>query len=152
MTAILEELNRDVWHPFVRTYRALDADAFLALHHTDLIRASGTANEVHDFAGYAAQIREFFAMVAGFGDAIMIDFRFHERIAAGDVASERGVFRLSVTPATGRPRTRYGRFHTYARRVDGRWRLASDYDTNEGADAAAFAAGAEIDDVARFAR
>jgi ketosteroid isomerase-like protein len=150
MPGPLEELNRDVWHPFVSAYGALDADAFVALYHPDLIRASGIAGEVLGFAGYAAQMREFFAKVAGFGDRLAIEFRFHERLAAGELASERGVFRLTVTPATGRPRTRYGRFHTYARRVDGRWRFAADYDTFDGGDEAAFAEGAEIDDVARF--
>jgi ketosteroid isomerase-like protein len=151
MTELLEELNRDLWHPFVRAYGALDADAFLALYHPDLIRASGIGREVHGYTGYAAQMREFFAKVAGFGDRTAIDFHFDERLAAGGLASERGVFRLRLTPATGNPRTRYGRFHTYARRVDGRWRFTADYDTFDGADEAAFAAGAEIDDVARFA-
>ena len=151
MTGLLEELNRDVWHPFVRAYGALEVDALLMLYHPDLIRARGDAGEVLGYAGFAAQMREFFAKVAGLGDRIAIEFRFHERLAAGELASERGVFRLTATPAIGRPRTRYGRFHTYARRVDGRWLFAADYDTSDGADEAAFAAGAEIDDVSRFA-
>jgi ketosteroid isomerase-like protein len=152
MTTLLEELNRDLWHPFVRTYGTLDADAFLGLYHSDLIRASGRAGQVQGYDAYAAAMREFFALVAGFGDVIAIDFRFHERLAGGSLASERGVFRLDATPTAGRPRIRYGRFHTYARRAEGRWRFVADYDSADSADEAAFAAGAEIDDVARFAR
>jgi uncharacterized protein (TIGR02246 family) len=146
----LEELNRDIWHPFVRAYGALDADAFLALYRPDLMRATGVSGEALDFDGFAAQMREFFAMVAGYGDTIAIDFRFHERLVGADLASERGVYRLVVTPAAGERRTRYGVFHTYARRADGTWRFAADYDTRDGADEKTFAAAADIDDVARF--
>ncbi|GAA0917767.1 hypothetical protein GCM10009557_89520 [Virgisporangium ochraceum] len=122
MTDLLAQLNRDIWKPFAAAYGALDAGALMDL-----------------------------AMVADRGDRIGIEFRFHERIAAGDLASERGLFGLSVVPAEGEPRERYGRFHTVARRVDGRWRFAVDYDTVGGADAAAFGAAAAVDDLARFA-
>lgn len=151
MTALLENLNRDVWHPFVRSYAERDIDTFLDLYRPDLIRAGGAAGRVHGYAGFATDMRAFFARVAEKGDTVTIDFRFDERIASGDLASERGVFRLTVTPATGEPRTMYGRFHTYARLADGRWRFAADYDTPEGADEAGYESGAEIDDVARFA-
>jgi ketosteroid isomerase-like protein len=151
MTDLLAELNRDLWHPFVAAYATLDAAAFLALNRPDLIRVSAAANQVQGYDGYATDLRAFFAMVAGRGDRIGIGFRFHERMAAGDLASERGLFRLSVVPAEGEPRARYGRFHTCARKSDGRWRFVVDYDTTENADEAAFDAGADIDDVARFA-
>jgi ketosteroid isomerase-like protein len=151
MTDLLAELNRDLWHPFTVAYATLDADAFMALNHTDVIHISGAGKQVNGYAEYAGQMREFFAMVAARGDRIGIEFRFHERIASGDLASERGVFRMSVVPADGELRTRYGRFHTVARKADGRWRFVVDYDTDEAGDAVAFDAGAGVDDLARFA-
>jgi len=128
MTNALEELNRDIWRPFVAAYGDLDIEAFLALHRADLIRISGTAGRVHGYDEYAGQMREFFATVTERGDRIRIDFRFDERITDGDLASERGLFRLSVTSPAQPPRTRYGRFHTLARNTEGRWRLVADYD------------------------
>lgn len=151
MTGLLAELNRDLWHPFVAAYAAVDADAFMALNHTDVVHISGAGKQINGYAEYAGQMREFFAMVAARGDRIGIEFRFHERIASGDLASERGLFRLSVVPADGELRTRYGRFHTVARKADGRWRFGVDYDTDEGADRAAFDDAAAVDDLARFA-
>ena len=150
MTDLLAELNRDLWHPFVAAYAALDPDAFIALNHTDVVHISGAGRQVTGYADYTRQMREFFAMVAARGDRIGIEFRFHERIASGDLASERGLFRLSVVPADGELRTRYGRFHTVARKADGRWRFAVDYDTDEGADRAAFDAAAAVDDLSAF--
>jgi ketosteroid isomerase-like protein len=151
MADLLDQLNRDIWHPFAAAYGGLDADAFMALNHPDVVHVDGTGGHITGYDEYAAQMRAFFAMVAERGDRIGIEFRFQERIAAGEHASERGLFRLSVAPADGDPRERYGRFHTIARRVDGRWRFAVDYDTAEDADADAFAAAAPVDDVERFA-
>jgi ketosteroid isomerase-like protein len=155
---LLRELNRDVWHVFRRTYAAGDVAGFLAFHSPDLIRAGGPDKRVYGFDRYATETAEFMARMAEKGDRLAIDFRFVERIASGNLASERGVFRISVNPGTGRPREFYGRFHTFARKADGRWRIAVDYDSNaddssEGGTVTAerFAAGAEIDDVDRFA-
>ena len=129
---LLRELNRDIWHPFRRSYGSRDATAFLALYTPDLIRAGGPAQQVHGFEEYAAQTGQWFADLTERGDGIGIEFRFLERIASGGLASERGVFRITATQAGGQQRTFYGRFHTFARKQDGRWRIAADYDSNEG--------------------
>jgi uncharacterized protein (TIGR02246 family) len=151
---LLGELNRDVWHAFRRTYAARDAAGFLALHLPDLVRAGGPARQVHGFEEYAAQTAEWFAGLAERGDGIDIDFRFVERIASAGLASERGVYRITAVPASGERRVFYGRFHTFARKVDGHWRIAVDYDSDDGGTVGAetFSAGAGIDDVAAFAR
>lgn len=146
-----EELNRDIWQPFVRAYHALDAETFLSLCRSDMIHASGAAGQIHRFDEYARQMREFFEMVAEHRDQVDIEFRFSERIVADGAASERGLFRLSVTPAEGEPRTRYGRFHTFSVLTEGRWQFLVDYDTADGADAAAFDAATPVEDTSPFA-
>jgi ketosteroid isomerase-like protein len=55
---LLQELNRDVWHAFRRTYGARDAKAFLDLYTPDLLRAGGPEQQVIGFAEYAAQTEE----------------------------------------------------------------------------------------------
>ena len=42
----------------------------------------------------------------------------------------------------------HGRFHTFARQVDGRWQIAADYDSDENATVTAqdFAAAEAMDD------
>jgi hypothetical protein len=146
----LEALNRDIWQPFVRAYHALDAATFLGLCRSDMIHASGAAGQVHRFEEYARQMREFFDMVAERGDQVDIEFRFSERLVADGVASERGLFRLSVTLADGELRTRYGRFHTFSVLTEGRWQFLVDYDTADGADEAAFDAATPVEDTSAF--
>lgn len=49
----------------------------------------------------------------------------------GDLASERGIYRIETLPAAGDGQTFHGRFHTVARKESGRWRIAFDHDSND---------------------
>ncbi|MBB5960163.1 ketosteroid isomerase-like protein [Saccharothrix tamanrassetensis] len=145
----LRGLNHDVWEPFRSAYGRLDAAGFMAVHGPDLIRAEGAAKRVRGRAEYATEIAEWFARVAASGDSLGIAFRFLERLADGDAASERGIYRIDAVRA-GAPKVFYGRFHVFCRRIDGRWRIVVDYDDEEGATEEVFASGAAMDDVTAF--
>lgn len=151
-TDLLRQLNDDVWHPFRHAYARLDADAFLSLYSPELIRAGGPAKQVSGFSEYADQTEQWFAELADRGSSVDVSFRFVERIATDDVASERGIFRLVSTRADGDGRTFYGRFHTYSRRTDGQWRICVDYDTDERSTTLEeeFHAAIDVDDVDAF--
>jgi ketosteroid isomerase-like protein len=148
---LLLELNHDVWHAFRNAYGRLDAQGFLAVHSADLVHAGGPAKQVQGYAEYAVQTTQWFAEVAARGDGLGIEFRFSERIAAGGASSERGVFRITATHE-GDQRVFHGRFHTFCRKVGGRWRIVADYDSDEGGTVteADFAAGVDVDDVGAF--
>lgn len=150
---LLEELNRDIWRAFRSAYAAGDAQAFLALHTADLIRAGGPERSVIGLDEYTAQTSQWFAWLVERGAEASIDFRFVERIVSGELASERGIFRIEVVAPGEDQRVFYGRFHTFARKVHDRWRIAVDYDSDgDGAVTdEMFLAGARIDDVAAFA-
>ncbi|MET9628064.1 nuclear transport factor 2 family protein [Lentzea sp. NPDC006480] len=151
-TDLLRQLNDDIWHPFQLAYAKLDAPAFLELHAPELIRAGGPAKQVSGFADYSAQLEKWFTELADRGSSVTIAFRFVERIASKDLASERGIFHIVSKRADGDERAFYGRFHTYARRTDGRWRICSDYDTDERPATLEeeFHAAVDIDDVEAF--
>ena len=104
------------------------------------------------FADYSDQIEKWFADLADRGSSVTISFRFVERIAVNELASERGIFQIVSKRADGDGRTFYGRFHTYARRTDGRWRLCVDYDTDERSETLEeeYLAAVGVDDVEAF--
>lgn len=151
-TDLLRQLNNDIWHPFQHAYSKLDARAFLNLHAPELIRAGGPAKQVIGFGDYSDQIEEWFAELAHRESTVTISFRFVERIASTNLASERGIFKIVSKRADGDERTFYGRFHTYARRIDERWRICVDYDTDERSAALEdeFLAAVDVDDVEAF--
>ena len=88
------------------------------------------------------------------GDRLAIDFRFLERIAGDGVASERGMYRVTVTPADGPAQEFFGRFHTISRCTADGWRFILDYDGDASGpvDAVAFASGHAIEDTQPFER
>ncbi|GLZ34175.1 hypothetical protein Lesp02_63620 [Lentzea sp. NBRC 105346] len=139
-----QELNDQIWHPFINAYSACDAEKFLALYSRDLIRAGGPAKQIIGYDQYAKEIEEWFGGVRERGSSIAIDFRFHERLIGDKIASERGVFKIDAKKATGESKTFYGRFHVFARKQDGRWLIVADHDTDEGATAETFEAGAAL--------
>ncbi len=113
-------------------YPALDAEQALSTCSTDFLHAGGPTEVAQDRASYLADFRAFFDLVRGNGDRIDLEFRFTQRILGDGVASERGMFRMAVTPAAGAPRQRFGRFHVFLRVEDGRWRILTDYDEPGG--------------------
>jgi ketosteroid isomerase-like protein len=129
---LLVEINRDVWIPFRRAYANRDAEAFIALHANDVIRVEGNGGWVGGFDEYAARLREWFQWVEVQEGSLDIRFRFLERHASQDAVSERGVYRLALTYPEADVRLWFGRFHTVSRKRGGVWRIAFDYDSDEG--------------------
>jgi ketosteroid isomerase-like protein len=145
---LLHELNIDIWRAYQDAFHSGDVEAFLALHTPQLIRAGGPAKSISGFGEYAANSRQWRTDLVERGDTVDIEFRFTERIVTADLASERGVYRLTARRASGEQKTMFGRFHTFSRKTSGRWRIAVDYDGDESGTVSAedFAAADAMDD------
>ena len=149
---LLAELNADIWIPFAEAYNDGDAAAHLALHAPDFIRVEGDRKVIRPLADYATSVRRTFEGAADREEKLNISFRFTERIARGDLASERGIYELVLADNDGNVERLYGRFHTIARKLEGKWRLVVDYDSSEGGAVtrADFLAAAFHEDFKRF--
>jgi hypothetical protein len=88
---LLRELNRDIWEPFRAAYARMDADAYLALHSADLLRVEADEKWLGSLDDYAARVRPAFTRLAATSTLMDIDFRFTERIAAGNYAAAQAV-------------------------------------------------------------
>jgi ketosteroid isomerase-like protein len=145
---LLTQINRDIWMPFSAAYAQGDAEAFIALHSPDVIRVEGNGGWVGGFEEYAGRLREWFQWVAVQEGRLDIRFRFLERHTGDDSSSERGVYRLVLTYPDADERLWYGRFHTICRKRNGVWRIALDYDSDEGGTVGeeTFASGREMDE------
>jgi ketosteroid isomerase-like protein len=153
MTDVFHAINRDIWTPFSESYAAGDVERYLRIHATDFLWIRADSGTIEGLEGYRALSRQSFADLAARGVSLRIAFRFTERIANGDVASERGLFRMSGEGPDGPKPVLYGRFHTIARRLPEGWRLVVDYEyPGSGTDGAAdYEAAHAADDVAVFA-
>lgn len=133
---LLKQLDRDIWIPFSEAFAAGDAERFMGIHSKDLVRVEGGGRkQVMGWAQYAEQNRRSFETQKSRGAKVAIDFRFLERIAGPEQASERGIFQFTMTPSTppnAEPRRFYGKFHVVSRKENGVWKILVDYDSNEG--------------------
>ncbi len=128
----LRAINRDIWTPFSEAYAGNDAGKYLSLHTADFIRANGGQwAGVKNLAEYGASVQTNFARNAENGRKARIDFTFFERVAGPETASERGIYRYTDIPKSGDPRSFYGKFHVFHRKVNGVWKIAVDYDSDE---------------------
>lgn len=129
---ILRELDRDIWKPFAEAFAAGKPEDYFALHSPAFIRAMGDARRVEPREAWMKGTRGMFKSFADRGIKPSIAFRFLERLANSESASERGIFEFTMADAKGEPRRSYGKFHVFSRKEDGRWRILVDYDSSEG--------------------
>jgi len=131
-TISFKEINRDIWQPFMEAYRSKKPEQYIALHAPDFIRASGGKSlHTSDLAQYAQSVRKSFLRFEK-ELQVAISFSFFERTASKNTASERGIYRLTYIKADGTKEQYYGRFHVFLRKINGKWKIAVDYDTDDG--------------------
>ena len=59
-----------------------------------------------------------------------IEFRFIERISSEGKASERGIYKLTVTTGRNEPQFYFGKFHVILTK-ETKWKLLMNYDSDE---------------------
>ena len=127
---VLDEINI-VWADFYRAFDSLDYNYMAKIHANDLVRISG-GTRISDYENYISSYKTNFEAVKSRGETRHIELRFFERINNTKVASERGVYQLSITDTGGNQRYFYGQFHVIFKKRDGQWKIIMDYDSSEG--------------------
>lgn len=124
-----EQINAQVWKPFIRHFSEGNTDAFMALHSKDVIRFGLQGKPASmDWETYrAGQLR---------GDERdrqekrkrTIDLRFEYRAAVDSFAYETGFYRTSYEQE-GQPRQDYfGKFNVILKKEQGQWKILLDSD------------------------
>jgi ketosteroid isomerase-like protein len=128
--SVQQEIDEQVWRPFMAASNRFDADKFLSVQSKDLVRVAPDQKEVYGHERYAREIREGFERARERkGLSRQSEMRFLARSSSGDLAHETGIFRSRVTLPNGEVRTRYSRFEMILRKENGRWKILVDKDT-----------------------
>lgn len=125
----LLNINKDVWQPFTKAFETYDNMLFKSIHCEDLIRISGNSKHIKDIDDYMLSYNSWDTTT---DRKQTISFRFIERITSDNKASERGIYRLTVNVGTDEEQSYYGKFHVLLRKENDTWKIAMDYDSNEG--------------------
>ena len=146
----LEEINRDIWRPFVEGVATYKHELYLGVRSKDYIRLQADSRFFLDHDDYVDDTRRMMAQYAEQGARIDIEMRFTERIVNGESASERGIMKVTFTTPSSEARVSYAPFHAISRRERGTWKVLVDYFAADPADALAFARARAMTDLEPF--
>jgi hypothetical protein len=123
----LEEINRDIWVPFLDGVARNVDTLYLDVHSRDYVRIQEQGRLILSYDTYVDDTRTMMQQYHASGTRITMQVRFQERITNGQFASERGISRIVFATPNSEPRVFYGRFHAVSRREGGRWKILSDF-------------------------
>lgn len=125
-TKIENEVNEQLWKQFKKALEQRDAKAFNNLHTDDVLRVNSGGIKIG--SEYTDGITESYKKPDN--RKRTIDFRLEHRYYSGDTGYEVGYLRISTEESGKETRKNFGRFHVVLKKVDGQWKIAQDWDTN----------------------
>lgn len=150
--AVLKAIDADLWIPFAKAYSTLDADAYIALNSKSVVRILGDLKYIEPYDSFVKSTKGMFDNLKKEKAKLAINWRFTERIHSTDTAAERGIYEFILTDATGKQRKSYSRFHVILKKEAGKWKIVTDYDSEDGGtiNEAAYKAAFAREDYAKF--
>lgn len=124
--AIEKEVNETVWKPFKKAYDTRDWRLFNSLHTDDMLRV--TRSGIRSGVEYKESTRRSYSRPNA--PKRTIEFWLEHRIYNGDIGYEVGYYRITDNRPGEETRYFYSRFHIVLKKIDGQWKIAQDWDTN----------------------
>ncbi|MGB8194937.1 MAG: nuclear transport factor 2 family protein [Chitinophagaceae bacterium] len=139
-----QEINAQVWKPFIEAFSSYDADKFMSVHSKDMMRVTQDDKKLLTHPQYAAEMKDGDTRSKANKRKRDIELRFINRIAAADRAFEIGYYKTTSYAPDGTPRSFYGKFHVSLRKEDSQWKITLDTDTSKGVTEADFNAASPM--------
>jgi len=136
--SLQQQINDQVWKPFIQTYNNMDAEGFMAVHSKDMSRVLQDDKRITNYTQYYESNKRNNAYSKKHNEKRKIELRFIQRIAGNDKAFEVGYYKVTITSPDGKVRSFYGKFHVLMRKENGVWKILMDADANEKTDEAVF--------------
>ena len=132
--SLQQQINDQVWKPFIKAFNNSDNAGFRKVHSLALIRVIQDDNQVLGYEEYLKPVPD--SIKAKWGNwKNHIELRFLQRIASNGKAFETGYYKTtSANITTGETRVSFGKFHVLLRTEDGTWKILMDQDAKEDAD------------------
>jgi ketosteroid isomerase-like protein len=124
-----EQINDQVWYPFIESYQNLDTDAFINLHHPKLVRMVLNDGMQYDIDTYFIQQKEVNDHYKTTKKTRTIELRFQHRTVQDSFAYEIGYYKsTSYVPRDPKGTENYGKFNVILKKENGTWKILSDAD------------------------
>ncbi|MEM7002505.1 MAG: hypothetical protein AAF529_17075 [Pseudomonadota bacterium] len=127
--AIQDEIDQSVWRTFQRAFADLDGEALNTVYANTVLRVTPEGG-LDTQSRFKQTNRTRFAANIANGDQIALDFWFDSRHTNRTTSYEVGFYRLGITNAAGHVEHFYGQFHIVLSKIEGRWQIVQDWDTD----------------------
>jgi ketosteroid isomerase-like protein len=136
--SIQQQINQQVWKPFIQSFSNLDTKSFMAVHSTEMTRVLLDGNTIYGYDRYYKETDQGNESTKKSNRKRTLELRFIQRIAAGAEAFEVGYYKFTGMQPDGTTRHGYGKFHVLLRKENGTWKILMDADASEKTDEAIF--------------
>lgn len=126
------EINEQVWRPFIKYYNEHNTTEFLGLHSKDVIRAPRDNKAIWNWDKYLERQNSGDQRDLKENSQRKLELRFNERINNVDRAIDIGIYKSTYIFSDGRKESYYGRFHVVLRKENEVWKILVDTDSSEG--------------------
>ncbi|WP_298759659.1 nuclear transport factor 2 family protein [uncultured Psychroserpens sp.] len=123
-----DEIDNQIWNPFIKSYRDFDYVTFNNLHSDDLIRIN--SKEIRNAKTYKTKNKDWFIRAKKEGYKQSISFQFEKRIVTDNMAFETGYYEIKITKPDDSKSEYYARFHVLLKKEHGVWKITQDWDSN----------------------
>lgn len=122
----INEINNEIWFPFMESYYVKDAKIFNSLYTDDALRINSWSG-IRLGKEYKKSIESSFMKSSS--PPTKISFSFFERYQKDDIAFENGIYRVEVMSEKNK-RITYSYFHVVLKKISGVWKIIEDYDSS----------------------
>jgi ketosteroid isomerase-like protein len=129
--AIKQEINTQVWKPFIAAYNNFDTEKFMSVYSRNVIRVPVDQKMIFDYAEYKKNINRENQFNRNYKIKAALEIRFTNRIHSKDIAYETGILKIKLTDNNGKPATIYSRFQVLLKKEAGVWKIQFDTDSSE---------------------
>ena len=117
---ILESINEDIYEKFEKASNEQDFELFASLHSEDMIRPNANRYMIMSANDYLAHAKKRYEYRKERDVKSVMELRVFERLYINEIASDRGVFKITSHPGHENEQSFYGQFHLLLRKEDGK--------------------------------
>jgi ketosteroid isomerase-like protein len=126
-----QEINTQVWEPFIQSFNTYDTNGFMGVHSKDVVRSPRDSKNIWNWEEYFKRHEQSDLREKSSSAKRVLELRFTERIASKDQAIEVGVYKTTIIKSDGISKSFFGRFHVVLRKEESVWKILVDTDSSE---------------------
>lgn len=127
---IVAAVKKDVWIPFMESYRDLDFKKLESIHSPNITRVGINMNQIETGSDYLKNLNAFFEQIKGLNYEMEIKFSIISSATTKDKVYQTGYYTIGLRADESSPfqSTGYSSFSVMSTKENGTWKISFDAD------------------------